>query len=137
MSQNTNTEMQSGAGSADRTEEKPISAASILTQGAETAVSAVASGAANTNEANEPEYLLSEFGLTAFNLSQLKRQPKARWLIHGVLPWADVALIYGPSRIGKSFVVIDMVMSLTRGTPFAGIATDRVAVLYIVTEGFN
>lgn len=135
MSQNTNTEMQFGA-SADRTEEKPISAASILTQGTETAVSA-SSDAANTNEPNEPEYLLSEFGLTAFNLSQLKRQPKERWLIHGVLPWADVALIYGPSRIGKSFVVIDMVMSLTRGTPFAGIATDRVAVLYIVTEGFK
>lgn len=136
MSHNANTETQSGAGSADRTEEKPINAASILTQGAETAVSA-SSTPANANEPNDPEYLLSEFGLTAFNLSQLKRQPKERWLIHGVLPWADVALIYGPSRIGKSFVVIDIVMSLTRGQPFAGIATDRVAVLYIVTEGFK
>jgi hypothetical protein len=109
---------------------------------------AIANAVANDNRAEMPvapasppqdafTCLLQQGELIAFSLGDLRTCPKERWLIHTVLPWADVAMIYGPSRVGKSFVVIDMAMSLASGMPFAGIATDRVAVLYIATEGFG
>jgi hypothetical protein len=83
----------------------------------------------------EYAYLLKQGGLTAYSLTQLANLPPEQWLIHGVLPSGEVILLYGPSRLGKSFLLIEMLMALATGRPFAGIQTERMAVLYIVTEG--
>jgi hypothetical protein len=73
--------------------------------------------------------------LTAYSLPQIQDWPPEQWLIHGIVPKGELTLLYGPSRIGKSFVIIDMLMSLATGRQFAGIDVESVPVLYIVTEG--
>jgi hypothetical protein len=79
--------------------------------------------------------LLKQGGLTAYSLSQLEDWPEESWLIPNVMPSEEVMMVYGPSRIGKSFVVIDMAMSTATARPFAGTATERTSVLYIALEG--
>ena len=37
------------------------------------------------------------------------------WLLHGILPTKGVATIYGPSASGKSFVAIDLAISISNG----------------------
>jgi hypothetical protein len=94
---------------------------------------AIAKAVANDNV--KPAWLLKRDGLTAYSLPQIQDWPPEQWLIYGVLPSGELVLLYGPSRIGKSFLVIDIAMSLATGRPFAGIEVKRTPVLYIVTEG--
>lgn len=100
-----------------------------------------ASNGANDNPApnnagdGAPGYLLRDDSLVAYNLAQLMRRPKQRWLIHTVLPFAEPVLLFGPSGSGKTFVVLDVALSLATGLPFAGIPTAKVGVLYMAMEG--
>jgi hypothetical protein len=80
-------------------------------------------------------YLFKHGGLTAYTLTHLENWPEERWLIANVVPFEELMMLYGPSRIGKSFLVIDMAMSIACGLPFAGIRTERTGVLYIALEG--
>lgn len=59
----------------------------------------------------------------------------ARWLIKGVLPQAGLAVVFGESGSGKSFLVLDLVLALTRGVSWRGLRTRQVRAAYIVAEG--
>ncbi|MEI6283391.1 MAG: AAA family ATPase, partial [Alphaproteobacteria bacterium] len=62
-------------------------------------------------------------------------RPAPPWIIKGVLPEADLGVIYGASGSGKSFVVLDIAMSIVRGLPWRGMKTKPGRVLYIAAEG--
>lgn len=57
------------------------------------------------------------------------------WIIKGVLPHADLGVLYGQSGSGKSFVALDMAYAVARGEPWRGRRVRQGRVLYIAAEG--
>ncbi|WP_273380952.1 AAA family ATPase [Symbiobacterium thermophilum] len=68
-------------------------------------------------------------------MEDLQRLPPLTWLIDQHLPAGGLAVLYGPSGGGKSFVALDMGMSVATGTPWAGFATKSGPVVYVSAEG--
>lgn len=58
-----------------------------------------------------------------------------QWLIKGLLPRADLVVLYGESGAGKTFVALDLVMSLAREVPWRGLRVRRCKVVYVAAEG--
>lgn len=63
------------------------------------------------------------------------RLPPPEWIIEDLLPEAQLAVFYGPSGAGKSFVLLDLVMAITRGVPWRGLEVKQRRAVYIVAEG--
>lgn len=66
---------------------------------------------------------------------QMLARPRLRPLVEGTLYLNTLARINGDSGHGKSFVVLDVAMRVSRGMPWAGMATTRRTVAYVVAEG--
>lgn len=56
-------------------------------------------------------------------------------LIDGLLDAGAASVVFGPSNVGKTFVVLDMAHAVATGRPWAGRATTRSGVLYLALEG--
>jgi hypothetical protein len=57
------------------------------------------------------------------------------WHIKGVLPKADLIVLYGASGSGKSFVAFDMIAAVARGTQWQGCRVNKAKVVLIAAEG--
>lgn len=57
------------------------------------------------------------------------------WLVHGVIPDADLVVIFGESGSGKSFFVLDLIASIGRGEPWRGLRVTQGRVAYVAAEG--
>ncbi len=57
------------------------------------------------------------------------------WIIKGVLPQADLAVLFGESGSGKSFAALDMAVDIAMGTPWRGKITRTGRVVYVAAEG--
>lgn len=57
------------------------------------------------------------------------------WLVEDMLFQGDSGLIFGASGSGKSFLAVEMGLSIARGIPFLGKATAKGGVLYQAGEG--
>lgn len=55
-------------------------------------------------------------------------------LVEGTIGKAAMAVLYGDSNSGKTFLAIDLSASIERGTPWMGRNTDDGLVLYLATE---
>ncbi len=59
-----------------------------------------------------------------------------RMLVKRLLPYEGVAFIGGQSGVAKTFVVVDLALSLATGMPFFGrVVKERVGVVIVVSEG--
>ena len=58
-----------------------------------------------------------------------------RWVIRNVLPLDEIAMIYGESGSGKSFLALDMLCAIARGMPWRGNEVMEGAVAYVAAEG--
>lgn len=67
--------------------------------------------------------------------SQFMGRPPLQWIIKGLLPKAAIGLIYGASGSGKTFVSLDMALSIARGIDWRGLRTKKGGVAYVVAEG--
>lgn len=82
----------------------------------------------------EPEPYKSKFGAkTAADLSAPARAYP--WRIKGILPMHDNVLLMGPSRSGKTFECLDMLMHIHDGKDFAGHKTIAGGIIYLTFEG--
>lgn len=63
------------------------------------------------------------------------QRPEPEWIIKGVLPKADLGVIYGQSGSGKSLITLDMVLAVARGIEWRGRKVKQGRVLYLVAEG--
>ena len=61
--------------------------------------------------------------------------PPVEFLIDQLLPEKAFTMMYGSPGSGKSFLAIDMALSVANGVPWQGYETKRGAVLYIAGEG--
>lgn len=81
-----------------------------------------------------PEPYKSKFGArTSLDLG-LKAQAYP-WRIKGILPMLDNVLIMGPSRSGKTFETLDMIMHVHNGQQFAGRKVIPGGYIYLTYEG--
>lgn len=71
-----------------------------------------------------------------YTLDQLTTLPPVSWLVPGMLPARGLGFLYGASGHGKSFVAVDLGLSLASGIPYAGRpVARRYRVLYVLAEG--
>lgn len=59
------------------------------------------------------------------------------FLIDGLIEASALGLLFGDPGCGKSFLAVDIALSLATGTPFHGLAVKQGAVFYIAGEGHN
>ena len=67
--------------------------------------------------------------------AEIEKLPDPGWVIKGILPEQAVALIYGVPGVGKSFVALDMALSIQSGEKWLDHAVSQGDVLYILAEG--
>lgn len=75
--------------------------------------------------------------LKLWTLADVQELPWPEWIIRTVLPKAEISMVYGPSGIGKSFVVLDMALAIARGVEWAGNTVTQGNVLWIAAEAFG
>jgi hypothetical protein len=61
--------------------------------------------------------------------------PPLDWVVRGLLPRAELAVIYGQSSSGKSFAALDLCAAITRGIEWRGKRVTRGRVVYVCAEG--
>lgn len=57
------------------------------------------------------------------------------WIVRGVLPRAELCVLYGESGSGKSFLALDLAAAITRGLGWRGKRTTAGRVVYVCAEG--
>ena len=53
--------------------------------------------------------------------SQTRSERSRAWLIKGVMRRGDILMIYGPSGVGKSIYMLNIVAALVEGKPVLGL----------------
>lgn len=57
------------------------------------------------------------------------------WIIRGLLPKAEIAMLFGESGSGKTFVALDLAASIARGIPWQNHKVKQGRVVYVAAEG--
>ena len=80
-----------------------------------------------------PKKSIGRFGpVPIYDLTQ--REPMS-WLIKGVLPKAQMGILFGASGSGKTFVALDLAFSIARGRDWRNRRTKQGLVVTIAAEG--
>jgi hypothetical protein len=76
--------------------------------------------------------------LELLDLTQFAVQPKARWLVRGILPPDSLVVVFGPPKGGKTFSTTDMLMHAAHGLEWHGHPIPRaLRVAFLAGEGRN
>lgn len=57
------------------------------------------------------------------------------WLVKGLIPKAELVVMFGASGSGKSFMALDIAASIATGTPWRSLRVKKGRVVYIAAEG--
>lgn len=68
-------------------------------------------------------------------VEELLAQPAPRWLVDGRLPERGLAVMYGESQSGKTFLALDVALAVATGRPWFGRDTNPGGVIYVAAEG--
>jgi hypothetical protein len=68
-------------------------------------------------------------------LNEFASRPVPRYIVKGVLPQAELVVLYGESGSGKTFMALDLVMAIVTGSPWRGRKTKQGRCVYIAAEG--
>lgn len=86
--------------------------------------------------ARPSQFTLTSSGpLRLYSTLELLNMPEPDWLVEGVIPLGGFVAVYGQPGAGKSFVAIDLALSVAAGVPWQGKTTKPGFVLYISAEG--
>lgn len=69
------------------------------------------------------------------SVPELEQIPEVAWLVEDLVAEESLAVVYGPTGSYKTFVAIDLALSIAAGREFAGRPTKRGAVAYVCAEG--
>ena len=73
--------------------------------------------------------------LTAYSLAEFLELPPPEWLIEGILPLQGLSALYGQPGDGKTFIALDMALSIASGLDWQGHPVRKGCVVYISAEG--
>lgn len=65
----------------------------------------------------------------------VSQQQRTRWIVKGVLPQAELGVIYGESASGKTFFINDVLCAIALGQPWRGHRVNQGNAVYICAEG--
>lgn len=82
---------------------------------------------------NWDEVIDSRFKLRS--ASEVIQTEPIRWRIKGVIPEQGIGAIYGPSGSAKTFLALDLAMSVASGSRWFGYKVNRCSVAYVYLEG--
>ena len=68
-------------------------------------------------------------------ISDLHATPPPSWRVEGYLPQRGFGILFGPSGTFKSFIALDIALSVAHGVPWRGRNVTQGPVLYIAAEG--
>ncbi len=68
------------------------------------------------------------------HVSEVAQREPPQWLIDQVLPKQDLAMLYGESGSGKSFVALDICFAIATGFDWNGLPTEQHPVVWIAAE---
>ena len=68
-------------------------------------------------------------------LGEFAARPPLDWIIKGVLPKAELAVLYGEPGSGKTFMALDLTMAIARGMQWRSKRTRSGRVVYVAAEG--
>lgn len=77
----------------------------------------------------------SPLGLCLLTAAELMSRPPPRWLVPGVLPDRGIFQLWGAPNVGKSFVAIDLALSVATGQQWMEVPVEPRDVLYVAMEG--
>lgn len=69
--------------------------------------------------------------LRIYSVRDIYEFPPIEWLASYMLPSNGLGLLYGPSNIGKSFVALDLALSVATGTHFLNKRVRQGSVIYV------
>ena len=72
---------------------------------------------------------------TPISMSAFGSRPASKWWIKGVLPQAELAVLFGASGAGKSFIALQLAAAISRGTDWRARRVRQGRVVYIAAEG--
>lgn len=72
---------------------------------------------------------------TFYNAEQLGDFEPMTWRVDDLLPTSGLACLFGPSAVGKSFLLLDLVAAIAEGRPWFGHQTTACKILCMVLEG--
>lgn len=72
---------------------------------------------------------------TPISMVQFGSRAASKWWIKGVLPQAELAVLFGPSGSGKSFAALQLAAAIARGCEWRGRRVKQGRVVYIAAEG--
>ena len=81
-------------------------------------------------QTNEKRYQL-------LSVADIQKLPKVDWLVKDTFPAQGLACIWGPSGSSKSFLALDLAMSVACKSEWFGLKVKSVPVIYIVLEGLQ
>lgn len=79
--------------------------------------------------------LTSEGPFRLYSTMELCKLEPPKWLVKDILPEGGFIGLYGDSYAGKSYLAIDMAMSVASGHPWHGHVVEPGFVIYIAAEG--
>jgi KaiC/GvpD/RAD55 family RecA-like ATPase len=65
----------------------------------------------------------------------LRELPPPEWLVEGLIPAKGLVCLYGAPGVGKSFVALDLALSVIQATTFLSHETNPGPVVYVAAEG--
>lgn len=72
---------------------------------------------------------------TVWSAAEFSATASPRWIVKGLLPHAELAVVYGESGSGKSFFMLDMVAAIATGRDWQGHKVKRGRVVIVAAEG--
>lgn len=99
---------------------------------------AIASESETEAQKTETETLKSETPQFKFKVEPahlFTQHASPSWIIKGVLPRAEMAVVYGDSGSGKTFFVLDLAIAVATGAEWRGIQVKKGRVVYVAAEG--
>jgi len=67
--------------------------------------------------------------------AEARNQKPLSWFVKGVIPRAELIMVYGESGSGKTFLVTDIAAAIARGIDWRGHRTRQARVVYVAAEG--
>ena len=81
-----------------------------------------------------PPAAVPDFAFKVLSGADLLKLPRPSWRVKGVLPECGTAVIWGPSRAGKTFAALDLVLAMSQAREWLSWKTAACDVLYICLE---
>lgn len=66
---------------------------------------------------------------------EVEQLPDPKWLVEQILPASSLAVLYGAPGVGKTFLALDIALSIASAKAWAGHGTIPGAVVYVMAEG--